>query len=348
MECENKADAEEQHLSLSAFYMSRGRVLGLLNHESLPPQVLTALMGQDNYNSGIILSNMMGSYLFNAIDQSNIKTLDQLAFEDTLNEGVQFIYHGMVRGKGFGFNNKSPALSLTAKPGEPLKGRTLIVNFSKDGILNNTAYTRMTGLTRLFIFGYIAGIEGTNIRAIPYVTGDLVTVHRGLPLPFNVNEIRPEDIEQFADMNSVPSLSPKQRALLKNIPERTVKELICRLLDETSIPKDWGGEESDIFSSNLLINGHYQTGAFLLKGPAKFHEMKPTDLGKNGDQLYRLFNIPADIYIIQHCCDIGPAVRGQAEAFALRRSLTKTCKLVFMDGNATGRLLQAHGLLPTE
>jgi hypothetical protein len=34
-------------------------------------------------------------------------------------------------------------------------------------------------------------------------------------------------------------------------------------------------------------------------GPAKFHPMMPRDLGETGDQFYRLFNIPADIYVVQ-------------------------------------------------
>jgi len=104
------------------------------------------------------------------------------------------------------------------------------------------------------------------------------------------------------------------------VPELTVKELICRLLGEHSVPSDWGGEEGDVLSANLVVDGRRHAGAFLLKGPARFHPMKPTDLGKNGDQLYRLFNIPAHIYVVQHCHTIGAAVRKQAEAFALARS----------------------------
>lgn len=75
--------------------------------------------------------------------------------------------------------------------------------------------------------------------------------------------------------------------------------------------------------------------------------MKPTDLGKNGDQLYRRFNIPAEIYVVQHCHSIGAAVRKQVEAFALARSFVAPCRFVFMDGITTARLLRAHGLWPT-
>ncbi len=72
----------------------------------------------------------------------------------------------------------------------------------------------------------------------------------------------------------------------------------------------------------------------------------PRDLGKNGDQLYRLFNIPTDIYIVQHCHTISPAVRKTVEAFALQRSLTVACRYVIMDGYETARLLRAAGTWP--
>ncbi len=123
------------------------------------------------------------------------------------------------------------------------------------------------------------------------------------------------------------------------------KELICSLLGEYEVPKDWGGEEADVFSSNLLIGGVRKTGAFLLKGPAKFHPMTLKDCGKNGDQIYRLFNIPAQVYIVQHCHSIGAAVRKTVEAFVTQRAISVPCQYVFMDGYATARLLKAHGRL---
>ena len=88
-------------------------------------------------------------------------------------------------------------------------------------------------------------------------------------------------------------------------------------------------------------------GAFLLKGPVRFHPRKPTDLGKNGNQLDRRFNIPAQIYVVRHRYSIGAAVRKQAEAFALARSFVAPCQIVFMDGLTTARLMRAHELWPT-
>ncbi|WP_208453531.1 MULTISPECIES: methyltransferase [Burkholderia] len=332
---------------LTAFYLSRDRVLGLLTLQHLPAHVMAALQGHDIQMSAAILSNVVGSYLLQTITAGRVTTLPQLAFEGKLKEGVSFIYNGHVTGKGFAVANKTPALSLTAKLDEPLSGRKLVFEFSKNGLVNDTAYTRMSGSTRLFAFGYIAEIDDTTIRAVPYVVGDLVASNHAMPSPFVPTlELRPEEIKQFAGMDEAWLPSDAEFKRMAMIPEQAIKELICSLLREHSVPGDWGGEESDVLSANLIVDGRRHTGAFLLKGPSRFHPMKPTDLGKNGDQLYRLFNIPAHIYVVQHCHAIGAAVRKQAEAFALARSFVAPCQIVFMDGITTARLLRAHGLWP--
>jgi len=332
---------------LVAFYLSRDRVLALLSSQTLPAQVIAALTGQNAQMSTAILSNAVGSYLLQAIATDSVRTLPQLAFEGELKEGVPFIYNGHVTGKGFAASNKTLALSLTEKLDEPLAGKKLIFEFSKNGLVNSTAYTRMSGSTRLFAFGYITEIDDTIIRAVPYVVGDLVTSSHAITSPFGPTlELRPEEVEQFSGIDESWFPSQAEFKRMTRVSEQVVKELICRLLCEHSVPSDWGGEESDVLSANLLVAGHRHTGAFLLKGPARFHPMKPTDLGKNGDQLYRLFNIPARIYVIQHCHSIGAAVRKQAEAFALARSFVAPCQIMFMDGTTTARLLRAHGLWP--
>lgn len=334
---------------LVTYYLSRDRVLDLLQVDHLPANVLAALQGQDVRMASAILSNAVGQYLVDAIASGNIKTLPQLEFENRLQAGVPFIYDGHVYGKGFAERNKTQTLSLCEKLDEPLAGKQLVVEFSKGNLTNHTASTRMKGSTRLFIFGYIADVDTTTIRAVPYAIGDLVEQKGGLPMPLMQGlELRPEDVDQFAglDLRWMPSAS--EFSAIRGVPEQAVKELLCRLLGEPSVPNDWGGEESDLLSANLSVNGRRLTAAFLLKGPSRFHPMKPTDLGRNGDQLYRLFNIPADVFVVQHCHTIGAAVRKQALAFALQRSFTAPCRVLFVDGTTTARLLRTHGEWPAQ
>jgi hypothetical protein len=334
-------------MQLVSFYLSRNRVIGLLRQQVLPATVFAALNGLDVHMASAILSNSVGTYILEAIASRSIKTLAQLAFEGKLTEGTPFIHYGQVMGKGFGYANKTPALNLTGKLDSPLDGKKLVVDFSKSGLMNDTAYVRMQGLTQLFVFGYVSRLDETSIHAIPYVIGDLIKPAPAFPVSIiSTLELRPEEIQQFSSMDRswIPSATELRK--LRVVPERAVKELICGLLEELDVPEDWGGEESDVLSANLVVDGKRYVGAFLLKGPARFHEMKPTDLGKHGDQLYRLFNIPAKVYVIQHCHRIGAAVRKQAEAFALARNFTAPCRICFIDSISTAQLLRANGLWP--
>jgi hypothetical protein len=336
--------AQQMNARLLAYYMSKDRVLSLIEAQSLPLEVAAALRGEDVFMTSALLSNSMGRYVFTAIEEGAVRTLVELEIEGKLKPGVPFIYDGHLYGDGFDMRNKSTALSLHEKLDGPLDGRKLIVQFSKNGLLNDTAYTRMKGSNSLFVFAYITEITEDTIRAVPFVIGDMIEASPSLPIRYTPSlELQLGEITQFSGIDNAWQLSKADLARLAEIPEQKVKELICELLGEHEVPKDWGGEEADIYSSQLLVDGVRRTGAFLLKGPAKFHPMSPSDLGKNGDQLYRLFNIPADIYIVQHCHRIGAAVRKMAEAFALTRAFIKPCKICFVDGAMTARLLKAHG-----
>lgn len=143
---------------LMAFYLSRDRILSLVNTEGLPPHVLHALQGKDVPMTSAILGSAVGSYVLDAIASGGIKTLQQLAAENAIQPGTPFIYNGHFYGKGFGYANKKPALTLTERLDEPMEGKKLVLEFSKNGLVNDTAYTRMAGSTRLFAFAYISDV----------------------------------------------------------------------------------------------------------------------------------------------------------------------------------------------
>lgn len=158
-------------------------------------------------------------------------------------------------------------------------------------------------------------------------------------------EILPEDIEEFAKIRDVRVESTAEwMHVMEHVPERIVKEAIAKLLREPS-RADWGGEESDHFSSNVTLEGRRRTAAFLLKGPAKFAEMTPAMCGKNGDQIYRLSKSGADISFVQHAHLVGAAVRETLRAFIVQPG-SRARKFCVMDGQATYRLLKAYGMLP--
>ena len=172
------------NLRLIAFYLSCDRVMSLVNGRKMSPHIFNALKGMDIPMRTAILSNELGRIVFEAISSGRVLTLQQLAIKDSLQKGIPFIYSGHFYGKGFGGSNRTPHLSLSERLDGPLEGKRLILEFSKDSLINETAYSRLGGSTHLFSWAYVADITPDTIRAIPYVIGDLV-ISGDLPLPFD-------------------------------------------------------------------------------------------------------------------------------------------------------------------
>jgi hypothetical protein len=155
-------------------------------------------------------------------------------------------------------------------------------------------------------------------------------------------EILPENIEQFSAMRDVRVKDALEwQNVMRDLPEAHVKEVFAGLLREPT-KKDWGGEQNDHFSANIVANGRRNTAAFLLKGPTNFREMTLEMCGKRGDQLYRLANSDADIFVVQHAHLIGDAVRGTLRALT-SRAHGRTRRFCVIDGMATYRILKAYG-----
>lgn len=72
--------------------------------------------------------------------------------------------------------------------------------------------------------------------------------------------------------------------------------------------------------------------------------MTPAKLGKNGDQIQRLFLSPADVFIVQYHDQIGQAVVEQMKAFATINSVHEGKQVWYgvINGDDTRRLLAAY------
>jgi hypothetical protein len=154
-------------------------------------------------------------------------------------------------------------------------------------------------------------------------------------------QIFPHDIKEFEKILTIDHLSSNEwTKAMRALSEEDVKKNFCEILGD--IPKkDWGGEQDDHFTASLHLGEQRKTGAFLLKGPAQFREMTPDMLGKRADQIYRLSTTPADILIVQHCHQIGEAVRATLRAFAvIPHNPRHYC---FIDGKDTYKIFKAYG-----
>ncbi len=148
-----------------------------------------------------------------------------------------------------------------------------------------------------------------------------------------------EDFDEFAKVDNVAL--PADCSPMREITERAIKQCMAHLLGGEA-GNDWGGEASDFFSPHLHLGGRRLKGAFLLKGPARFTPMTLAHLGKNNDQIVRLAHEPADVLFVQHCHEIGTAVRETLRAFAVQPSRPR--RYCCIDGRESLRLLQTYGL----
>ncbi len=226
------------------------------------------------------------------------------------------------------------------------KSRRIRILYSPMNLTSSSAWDRLSGRARLFCFCYIERAEPDEIIARPYLIGD---PHSDLDLHTSTawdashyGELHITQIDQFADVRSIyeTEKSPPYLELLRTIPETDIKRAVAEIINEGKIPNDWGGEQSDLFSCNVSVERRYMPTAFLFKGPAHFTEMKMSHLGKNGDQIVRLFSEPARLLVLQHCHNVSNAVRSTMRAFASRVHDLRYFTII--DGSDTIRILSAY------
>jgi len=105
-----------------------------------------------------------------------------------------------------------------------------------------------------------------------------------------------------------------------------------------------GAEPNDLYTSKVRYKGNRRAIAFAFKGPGTTGTLTPRKLGKNGDQIQRLFLSPAEFFIIQYHGQIGQAVIEQMKAFASLNSVRegKTIWYGVIDGDDSNRLIAAY------
>jgi hypothetical protein len=157
-----------------------------------------------------------------------------------------------------------------------------------------------------------------------------------------------EDMDSFAKMRAINpdiGLHLLQPSGYLDVSEDVVQRVIEAILHEPVHKEDLRGEYNDLYSSNLLINGVRRSAAFLLKGNGlRAKTMEIRHCGKNGDQLLRLFDSPAELFVVQFVGNVSEAVIKDAEGKTehLRARGKQACYCI-INGLDTARLLYAYG-----
>lgn len=131
--------------------------------------------------------------------------------------------------------------------------------------------------------------------------------------------------------------------------EKTIKREFAEIIGESFVPKDWGGETEDLFTSRMLLNGQRVPTSIIFNGPGKVKatQTRLSDLGARGDQLVRMIRVsPSKLYILQSVKPIAHEIIETFEAHIKDlRTKGQHCYYCVIDGQDTATILDAYGYL---
>lgn len=214
-------------------------------------------------------------------------------------------------------------LGLTEKRvltiGKPLADRHLFVATKKNG---RTAYKKIP--TVATVKEQILRLAGNKSKLESFPTKRNLQVKATFTIKNLLKAPSPkfvtiDDIDSFKAVRSVDETPEKLEP--PRLPEAVFKTGIGRLLGETAVQIDWGGEPNDLFSMNLRIKGRRYPAAFAFKGPAITGRLTPGKMGKHGDQIPRLFNADSvQVFIVQYEGPIEQSVVDLMKNLAVAKS----------------------------
>ena len=170
------------------------------------------------------------------------------------------------------------------------------------------------------------------------------TVIVNLPVIHKSIDIKHLTIDEIDSFGKTAEIRLAPDAENKPILEETFQQGLQKILSEQGKFKDWGGEGDDLFSNRLMLNGKRMTVAFGLKGKGTKGKLTPKKLGKQGDQIQRLFRGSAEVFLIQYWGQIDESVVEQMKLFATAKSALEGRRIYYgeIDGQDTLRILQAY------
>lgn len=149
-----------------------------------------------------------------------------------------------------------------------------------------------------------------------------------------------DDIDAFSRVRKVAATGAPCM-----ISEAAFKRGVQAVLSDCGTFTDWGGERNDLWTTRLRVKkGKRVAAAFAFKGPGQRGKLTPAKLGKNGDQIQRLFGTDADVFLVQYWAQVDETVSEQMRAMATVRSLMtgSTISYGIIDGDDTARLVLAY------
>jgi len=241
---------------------------------------------------------------------------------------VKAIYFGKKRNKSVPFLAKKLGISTkrVTEIGKPLVNQAFAQERARENEKSVTVYVKDEFVQHalreiLRLANDKKKFDAYHTKTNPKITIAARTFRLTIPFRPRTRPVTIDDVKEFAKARSVQSVPAKLKPA--RLPERTVKGAIVKILGEWVDPKDWGGESNDIFTTRITVGGSRRRAAFALKGPAKTGPLVPKMMGKNGDQIQRLFTSPAQVFFVQYEGEIKESVVQQMSQLALAKAATE-------------------------
>jgi hypothetical protein len=161
--------------------------------------------------------------------------------------------------------------------------------------------------------------------------------------------VEPAYLDPFKLISKVSAAAVKDVELPITLPEVTVRKAFEQALGESFHATDSGVESCDTFSLQGSHDGKQCAIAAMFKGARDKSLKWPLQVagcGKNGNQVVKLFEVPADVHIVQANGPLDPTlvkhIQDTADAHSARG---KSVKFMLIDGVSTARLLRALKIL---
>lgn len=171
--------------------------------------------------------------------------------------------------------------------------------------------------------------------------GSATTITLRLPRKrVKVKHVTVDDIDSFS---AVKKAKPTG-ARLTGLSEKAFKTGVQNVIGEKGVFRDWGGEKNDLLSSRLIYKGKRRRVAFAFKGPGTSGVLTIGKMGKNGDQIPRLFRSDADFYLLQYWDQIDESIPELMGSLATATSYGQDREIFYgvIDGADSGRLVSAY------
>lgn len=163
-----------------------------------------------------------------------------------------------------------------------------------------------------------------------------------IPLPSKSYKIKLLTIDDIDDFKKARKITSNKN--YTPLYEKEFKELIKKIIKEKGQFTDWGGENNDLYTTKIKVNNKRLLTVFAFKGKGKKGILKPSMMGKNGDQILRLFQSEADLFVLQYWAQVDQSVFDTMALFATAKSAMTNRNVYYciIDGDDSTRIIEAY------